>query len=78
MADHTPLEPEKVINITKHISGEQVKEIVLDSIITIVLRNGKKIVIEPDIYPEIILCREGEWDCYMENVRFSIHEEEER
>ncbi|MEM1731125.1 MAG: hypothetical protein QXY26_08380 [Ignisphaera sp.] len=40
----------------------------------VILKNGKRIIIEPDIYPEITTCR-GEWDCYMENIKLSIYEE---
>ncbi|MEM4844545.1 MAG: hypothetical protein QXU08_09070 [Ignisphaera sp.] len=82
VADSIDLELEEVISITEPvISGEQVKEVVLSPWrITVVLRNGKRIVVEPDFYPEIMLCRGGEWDCYVENVKLSIniHMDEER
>lgn len=74
MAVHITLEPKKVINI----DGKHIEEVVLSPWrITIVLRSGKRIVIEPDIYPEITTCRKSEWDCYMENIKLSIYEEGE-
>lgn len=43
----------------------------------VILKNGRRIIVEPDIYPEITTCRKGEWDCYMENIKLSIYEESE-
>ena len=45
--------------------------------IKIVLKDGKKLAIEPDIYPEIRLCspeRDGD-DCYLENLLLRVCED---
>jgi hypothetical protein len=43
----------------------------------IVLRNGKRIAVEPDFYNEIRLCnpeRDGD-DCYLENTHLRVYED---
>ena len=43
--------------------------------VVIVLRNGKRVLIEADFYDEIRTCRSDDDICYKENVRLIIAED---
>jgi hypothetical protein len=60
------------------ISGDQIKEVVQENDwrLIIELKNGRKIVVETDVYPEIRLCnpeKDG-YECYIEFTKFLIYE----
>jgi hypothetical protein len=53
------------------ISGDAIDRVeqLNDYQVVIVLKNGKRILIEADFYDEISTCRSNEDICYKENVR---------
>ena len=60
------------VNKTMVIRGSVVKAVILHEWgVAIILRNGKKIVIEPDVYDEIFQCVKDDCDdeCVFENLR---------
>ena len=63
------------------IRGEDIKEVRQESDwrLVIELKDGRKLIVESDIYPEIRLCNPSRDDdaCYVENTRLLIYEEGE-
>jgi hypothetical protein len=61
------------------LDGNMIDRVVFQSPwrIIIILRGGRRLAVEPDIYPEIRLCnpeRDGD-DCYLENLFLRVCED---
>jgi uncharacterized protein YlzI (FlbEa/FlbD family) len=59
------------------ISGDAIERVeqLNDYQVVIVLKNGKRILVEADFYDEIRTCRSDDDICYKENVRLIIAED---